>query len=201
MVVTEIERLNNIYGCYFKQYPDEAIAFMNFVLGYFAQKENITIMEIGVCYAANLLLMGNILQLHKKNVYAIGLDLPNIELWGGHPIDPREEIKRGSPTFKYDILIGDSHLPEQLEKVKKLTTAVDLLFIDGDHSEIGCRKDLEMYKDLVPKNGLIVVHDTKNFPTWSHVEVWKVWEELKTNYSFYEFSFHTNYGIGVIIQK
>jgi len=42
--------------------------------------------------------------------------------------------------------------------------AVDLLFIDGDHSYEGCRLDFEMYRDLVAPDGLIVFHDICMFP-------------------------------------
>jgi len=37
--------------------------------------------------------------------------------------------------------------------------ALDFLFIDGDHSVEGCKKDYELYSDKVKKGGFIAFHD------------------------------------------
>jgi len=37
---------------------------------------------------------------------------------------------------------------------------VDLLFIDGDHTYEGVKKDFDLYSNLLSNNGIIVVHDT-----------------------------------------
>ena len=37
---------------------------------------------------------------------------------------------------------------------------IDLLFIDGDHSYEGVKKDFELYSKILNDNGIIIIHDT-----------------------------------------
>ena len=37
---------------------------------------------------------------------------------------------------------------------------IDLLFIDGDHSYEGVKKDFELYSTILSNNGIIIIHDT-----------------------------------------
>lgn len=37
---------------------------------------------------------------------------------------------------------------------------IDLLFIDGDHSYEGVKKDFDLYSTILSDNGLIIIHDT-----------------------------------------
>ncbi len=37
---------------------------------------------------------------------------------------------------------------------------IDVLFIDGDHTYEGVKKDFELYSNLLSENGIIVIHDT-----------------------------------------
>jgi hypothetical protein len=37
---------------------------------------------------------------------------------------------------------------------------IDFLFIDGDHSYEGVKKDFDLYSKIISKNGMIVIHDT-----------------------------------------
>lgn len=37
---------------------------------------------------------------------------------------------------------------------------IDFLFIDGDHSYDGVKKDFELYTSILTKNGVVVIHDT-----------------------------------------
>ena len=55
------------------------------------------------------------------------------------------------------ILKGYSYSPEVLQKVKD--NSVDFVFIDGDHSYEGCKKDIELYLPKIKKGGLIIGHD------------------------------------------
>jgi hypothetical protein len=41
---------------------------------------------------------------------------------------------------------------------------IDFLFIDGDHSYEGVKKDFELYSTILSDNGIIIIHDTdKNY--------------------------------------
>ena len=37
---------------------------------------------------------------------------------------------------------------------------IDVLFIDGDHTYGGVKKDFELYSNLLSENGIIIIHDT-----------------------------------------
>lgn len=59
-------------------------------------------------------------------------------------------------------ITGDSHAHTTFELALAALggeRAVDLLFIDGDHSESGCRRDVEMYGELLEIGGLLALHD------------------------------------------
>lgn len=183
-----------------KQHMNEIIPYLQFVLNYFKDKKDINFVEIGTCKGGNFVLCGNVLTVANKNVSGIAIDLPNQDKWGGYPVNPADEIKKFNPKFKYEVIIGNSHHPGTVTQFKSLLKdkKLDLLFIDGDHSYVGCKKDFELYTPFVNKGGLIVLHDVKNYPHWKHVEVWKFWREMSKKYKFHEFSYNVNYGIGVL---
>jgi len=37
---------------------------------------------------------------------------------------------------------------------------IDILFIDGDHTYEGVKKDFELYSTILSKNGIVIIHDT-----------------------------------------
>lgn len=81
------------------------------------------------------------------------------------------------------IYHGDSHTVNALQWATQVLNGekVDFLFIDGDHSEHGCRHDYEMYKHLVTDRGIIGFHDIvasdKHHSEGCYVD--KVWEGLR----------------------
>jgi len=111
--------------------------------------ENPNYLEIG-CYAG----ASAILMLQKPNIRAISIDL-------GSPIHPsivKKNIFANNPHNNlYRYILGDSHRKEIFDKLCNQT--FDLLFIDGDHTGPGVRKDWEMYEPLVITNGFIVFDD------------------------------------------
>ena len=62
---------------------------------------------------------------------------------------------------KLFLLRVDSHKEETLKQVKAILgmTKLDFLFIDGDHTYEGVKKDFEMYSVLVKQEGIIAFHD------------------------------------------
>jgi len=54
----------------------------------------------------------------------------------------------------WKLIVGDSHHERIYNQVKD--KKFDILFIDGDHSYAGCKKDFEMYSPLVKDRGLIL---------------------------------------------
>ena len=66
--------------------------------------------------------------------------------------------KRGQ---RLDLVRGDSHDAAVVEHVRDLLGGrrLDLLFIDGDHTYDGVRRDFESYRSLVRPGGIIAFHD------------------------------------------
>jgi predicted O-methyltransferase YrrM len=86
---------------------------------------------------------------------------------------------------------------------------LDFLFIDGDHSYEGVKKDFEIYSSLVRKGGIIAFHDiVPDYYTRYGIRtpsytggVPKFWNEIKYNYRYIEIIEDPNqdgYGIGVL---
>lgn len=121
------------------------------------------------------------------------------------------------PDVKGDIdILGDSQDPEIIQRVKDRLKErmIDLLFLDGDHSYIGIKKDYEIYEPLTKH--LIAIHDIWNRdnnddPEFPPVATYKFWDELCENEKKYTLvSFKKNrkherdpwvdLGIGLIVK-
>lgn len=111
------------------------------------------------------------------------------------------------------IVRGDSHQQSTINTVKdSLQNKIDLLFIDGDHSYNGVRKDFTDYSPLVRKGGWIAFHDIipANLTEdgirrrgWTG-GVPKYWNELKRSHEHFEIIDNPNQdgaGIGVLSKE
>lgn len=108
-----------------------------------------------------------------------------------------------SSTYATPDILGDSgDLRIRNELISRLgAQRADLIFIDGDHSLRGVRRDYELYKDLAP---VIAIHDI--YCTREDVAVLDFWDSLNrykmTGRTFIEFFSPEppdHYGIGVIV--
>ena len=88
----------------------------------------------------------------------------------------------------FKLFIADSQTPETRDKVKEFCPEYDLIFIDGDHSYEGVRRDFELYQELLSPRGYIVFHDIDPdhiFRDGAGGQVYKFWQDLsygsKTN--------------------
>lgn len=100
----------------------------------------------------------------------------------------------------FDLVVGDSHNPETVLRVKKLLNGekVDFLFIDGDHMYEGVKNDFEMYKSFVREGGIIAFDDMDLFGH-PQVQVYNFWDELLNSKKFFMESSHTDSnGIGIL---
>ena len=86
---------------------------------------------------------------------------------------PGDRGINGGIAEYWQLIPGDSHHERIYNQVKD--KKFDILFIDGDHSYEGVKKDFEMYVPLVKDRGLILMHDITN----AHEGVPKFWEEIK----------------------
>jgi len=159
-----------------------------------------TVIEIGTMTGGTLWLW---CQLALPDAVVVSIDLPGGKFGGGYNT---KDIKRFRAYARADqslqLIRKDSHRRETRQEVaKKLNgRAVDLLFIDGDHSYRGVKKDFEMYGPLVRKGGLIGFHDISEHPTAAGGEVPRFWRELAATRPVEEFIEKPNqgYGIGLI---
>ncbi|NVM35979.1 MAG: class I SAM-dependent methyltransferase [Candidatus Lokiarchaeota archaeon] len=161
-----------------------------------------TVLEIGTANGGTLFLLS---RLSKPNSVIISVDLPESPYMGG--IDYKSKIFFKSFAYNHQKIVmirEDSHKLSTLEKVKKLlkSNKVDVLFIDGDHTYNGVKKDFNMYRNLVRKNGIIVFHDIIEITNEDGVEVNKFWSEIKKDNTYIEIveDWNQDYGgIGIII--
>lgn len=99
----------------------------------------------------------------------------------------RNHLDAQIPWFEYftpddvTLVAGDSHSTDTYQFVKDSLSesgGVDLLFLDGDHTYSGVKRDYEIYGDLVSENGVIVFDDIATRGK-SGISVCKFWAELR----------------------
>lgn len=185
--------------------PAQIKSELKVLLQKFQKKAPKIILEIGTANGGTLFCFS---KLAPDGALIISIDLPGGMFGGGYPewkIPIYEAFKKENQ--KLYLLREDSHKKETLEKVKTILNGgkIDFLFIDGDHTYQGVKKDFEMYGQLVEKNGVIAFHDiVYNMVNGEKVEVPLFWQEIKNNFEHQEIIENRNQlwgGIGVIIKK
>ena len=89
---------------------------------------------------------------------------------------------------KMCLLRADSHKRVTLEQVKAILGGreIDFLFIDGDHTYEGVKRDFEMYSLLVRKRGIIAFGDIVPGGWESVGGVSQFWNEVTSYYHIKE---------------
>lgn len=159
-----------------------------------------TVVEIGTAAGGTLYLWT---RLARPDALIVSIDLPGGQFGGGY-IPLRTPLYRRFARERQTLhlLRADSHAISTLENLTKLLKGapIDFLFIDGDHTYEGIKRDWEMYSPLVRRGGLIAVHDiATNYET---IQVKKFWDEVKSDFSCKEYAVDPKgrYGIGVIFK-
>ena len=115
------------------------------------------------------------------------------------------------PGQKIHIIRGNSRDEKTLSRVMRALgpRRLDLLYIDGDHSLVGVRKDFELYSRLMRPQGMVAMHDIipdyrtrYGVVTSSHTgDVPRFWNLIKSKWKSQEFvesHDQDGYGIGMI---
>jgi predicted O-methyltransferase YrrM len=165
-----------------------------------AQRPPATVMEVGTEKGGTFFLLTRV---SAPNAFLLTLDLPAGQ-FDAYPAW-RENLYRGfaRDRQRIELVRTDSHNPRTLETVRGLLggRTLDLLFIDGDHSYDGVKKDFEMYSPLVAKGGTIAFHDIVPGAEETVGGVPRFWSEIKQTRRFVEFVHdwkQGGWGIGVL---
>jgi predicted O-methyltransferase YrrM len=156
------------------QVREEITAFLNLL----ARRPPATVLEIGTDKGGTFFLLS---RLAAPDALLLSLDLP-ASTPGAYP-RWRERLYRSFARERQwiELIRENSHDLRTLEKAKCLSGRrnLDLLFIDGDHSYSGVKKDFEMYSPLVAADGLIAFHDIVPGLEASVGGVPQFWREIK----------------------
>lgn len=139
------------------------------------------ILEIGTANGGTLFCF---CKLAPDDATIVSIDLPGGPFGGGYPkwkIPVYQAFSKQKQ--KLYLIRGDSQNIETFNEVLKVLNGekIDFLFIDGDHSYEGVKRDFKLYSKLVKPNGFIVLHDIA--PNGDPVLVGgvpKFWSELKS---------------------
>ena len=175
------------------QAPEEIL----WLLGLVQELRPKTIVEVGTDEGGTLFLWTRVA---AADATLVAVDARPLGLLGGW--STYAFVRRGLARAqqRIELVMGvDSHAPATVDRVRRLigNRPVDFLFIDGDHSYEGVKRDYELWSPLVRSGGLIAFHDVKpDAPN----DVPRFWSELKSSARTEErIAGHgPSYGIGVV---
>ncbi len=175
----------------------ELAAFLEFI----KDKPLKTVVEIGTARGGVFYCL---CQLAPLDGVIVSIDLPGGPFGGGYSLADEDRFRtyrRGKQSFHF--LREDSHDEVTKKHLRNiLKGGIDLLFIDGDHTYVGVKKDWQMYSPLVKKGGMVVFHDIIFHPIIPECRVDKFWKEIKSSRKTFEFVDKTGGwgGIGVVLK-
>ena len=183
------------------QIRSEATAFIDKVKSINPKR----IMELGTGKGGNLFLLS---RSSPSDAKIISLDMRGGPYGAGYPswkIPLLKSFKHGEQ--KMILVDADSHKLETKGVIASILNKekLDVLFIDGDHTYEGVKKDFELYSPFVRSGGLIAFHDivdARKLDPTCNVDLF--WNEIKYNYNHEEIIDSQNQiwgGIGIIEQQ
>lgn len=84
-------------------------------------------------------------------------------------IEPCNGVGGDSNVLKEDSFFRTTFYPQYIKETSENAyynffvlqdIKIDILFIDGDHSYEGVKKDFDLYSNIMSDNGIIILHDT-----------------------------------------
>jgi len=143
-------------------------------------------MEIGTLRGGTLFAL---CRLADPSATIISLDLPRGPFGGGYAWFQIPLLRRfAGPEQTLSLIRGNSHEDASKDGVRVALGGkqLDVLFIDGDHTYDGVKRDFEMYSPFVKRGGLIAFHDIVDHPPETGCEVNRFWNEIKRNFHHVE---------------
>jgi len=151
-----------------------------------ARRKPKLVLEVGTARGGTLFLFARV---SGPEAVIISIDLPGGQFGGGYP-EWRVPLYKSFAiqNQKINLIRGNSHDFSTLEMVEKVLEGrrLDFLFIDGDHTYDGVKKDFQMYSDLAGKGGIIAFHDIVPGPPESVGGVPRFWSEIKHSFNYVE---------------
>jgi predicted O-methyltransferase YrrM len=161
------------------------------------------VLEIGTARGGTLFLLTRVAAPDAALV-SIDLSSNNDLRFGGGDVRRRRGLFEAFALDRQRVhfLVGDSQTVEMRDRVERTLAGgqIDLLFIDGDHTPEGVRRDFELYRDLVRPGGVIAFHDIVDGTPAFVGGVPEFWRTIKTRdaLEFIADSRQGGYGIGVL---
>ena len=165
------------------------------------QRKPRVVVEIGTANGGTLCIW---CALAEPQAVIVSIDLPGGVHGGGYPRWKSLIYRRfAQPRQSLHLLRVDSHLPATRDQLKSILPpeGIDFLFIDGDHTYDGVKKDFEMYSPLVRRGGLVAFHDICTHLPDAGCAVDEFWSEIRIQHKAWEFVKNPEqhcYGIGVL---
>ena len=159
-----------------------------------------TILELGTFHGGTLFLLTRVA---AQDATLVTVDMNAGQFGGGYP-------RTWEPLFRsfarknqrIHLVRGDSHSTTTLARVSSLLEQpLDFLFIDGDHTYDGVRRDFELYSPFVHADGLIALHDIVEGSPDLVGGVPRFWSEIHTGFEAEEIVAARDqggYGIGLL---
>ncbi|MDR3548752.1 MAG: class I SAM-dependent methyltransferase [Candidatus Pacebacteria bacterium] len=145
------------------------------------------ILEVGTANGGTIFFFS---QVAADDAIVASVDVPNRFFGYGYPAW-RARIYGSFPkkSQTFELVRGDSHSQETFQNAAKTMRGndVDFLFIDGDHSYEGVKRDFEMYGQLVRPGGVIAFHDIVDGNEEFVGGVPRFWKEIRDKYPHDEF--------------
>jgi hypothetical protein len=156
------------------------------------------VLEIGSYYGGTFFVLCKLSKFEGKK---ISIDYP---FYDGQADQMRQRNTQAHMRTFADnvhIITGDSHADSTLDSLKTILNGeeLDFIFIDGDHSYEGVKKDFEMYTPFLKEGGYVGFHDVNDTTRLRELGcyVGRFWNELQSDKKI-EFNTHgTAMGIGV----
>lgn len=166
-----------------------------------SQRRPTSLLEIGTANGGSLFLF---CRACNPAATIVSIDLPGGINGGGFPKWKTQLYKKFAGSEQtLNLLRANSHHLTTVENVKRIppNETYEVIMIDADHSYEGAKKDFELYKNLIKKGGILILHDIIENRFDPSIEVNLLWNEIRSEYKTHEIvspKNNGNMGIGVV---